>query len=218
MKQNNPFAVVPKAQVLNDADQRFLVEHEKIIGGGLQKFREVGTALLEIRDYNNGVLFKEGFGSFERYCQERWDIGQSQAYRLMGEAKIVNKISPMGENESVPMPTTGRQIRPLTLLKKPADQFKAWKTVVDENRPDEITGELVRKAVLAQLANGAERASKERKTAKGKVVAKPEAKKNPEGQSHEKIKGKLAEIRKLAKGNKAITGLVAEIEVLLSEK
>ena len=215
MKHVNPFEIVPKAPELAKADAEFLAEREKTISSGLKKFLEVGTALLEIQNYKNGVLFKQGFGSFENYCRERWGFGQSQAYRLMGDAKIVSAISPMGEKENIPMPIAERQIRPLALLKKPADQFKAWKAVAAEHKPEDITGKLVNAAVKEQIANGALRASKERKPVGKNAEAKPAGKEKPPAEIRKVIAGKLCEIQQEAGGNKTITKLVSEIEALL---
>jgi len=215
MKHENPFEIVPKAPELAKADADYLAEREKTIASGLKKFMEVGTALLEIREYNKGVLFAQRYGSFENYCRERWGFGQSQAYRLMGDAKIVSAISPMGEKENIPMPIAERQIRPLALLKKPADQFKAWKSVATENEPQDITGKLVKTAVREQIANGAVRASKERKPLERNAGAKPVARAKTSAAIRMEIEGKLREIQEEADRNETIAKLVAEIEALL---
>jgi len=102
-----------------------LVELEKIIEEGLRTFTEVGSALLQIRD---GKLYQPQYSSFEEYCQEKWDMDHSHAYRLMNSAQVVEnlKSSPIGEL----LPANEAQARPLALL--PRDQqAQAWTKAVD---------------------------------------------------------------------------------------
>jgi len=58
--------------------------------------------------------------SFEHYCRERWQFARAQAYRLIDSAKVIENISPIGENEEIPE----SQVRPLTKL-EPGDKRNA---------------------------------------------------------------------------------------------
>lgn len=116
---------------LSAADRAFLGRQEKIIEAGQKTFLEVGTALMEIRDYKNGLLFKR-YGSFEEYCRERWEFGRAYGYRLITAVEVYNKLSPRGDNtEKIVMPTTEKQLRALSRLPTPKLQKTAWKAAVE---------------------------------------------------------------------------------------
>ena len=92
---------------------------------GRRIFFSVGNALLTIRD---GKLYRASLacdgkrvGTFEEYCQERWNISRPRAYQLIGAAEAVSTMVDKG----IEPPATERQARPLAKL-PPADQPAAW--------------------------------------------------------------------------------------------
>jgi len=83
----SPFEVaVVDAEKLSAADQAFLDQRERVVEAGGRQFIEVGTALMEIRDYKDGLLYKR-FGTFDAYCRERWEIQKAHAYRMIAAVK-----------------------------------------------------------------------------------------------------------------------------------
>jgi hypothetical protein len=79
------------ATMLTCTDQGRLAELEAVIDAGLPTFQSVGRALLEIRDKK---LYRISHPTFEDYCQSRWDISRSWAYRLIrDEEKACAKVS-----------------------------------------------------------------------------------------------------------------------------
>lgn len=107
---------------LTTTEQAQLERCEAVIHGGLQTFIEVGNALCEIRD---SQLYKQ-HGTFEEYCQEKWNLSRKRAYDMIGAADVAGNLSPMGD-----IPTTERQVRPLTKLKEPEQQREAWSEAVE---------------------------------------------------------------------------------------
>lgn len=79
---------------LSKAEERNLGRLEKRIASGLQTFREVGVALLEIRDSR---LYRETHSTFEAYCSERWAMPRSRAYQLIDSAKVVQTLGSPSE-------------------------------------------------------------------------------------------------------------------------
>lgn len=77
--------VVELVVPLSEKDQNQLERCEDIIGRGLGRFFEVGSALLKIREKR---LYRGTHPNFEVYCRERWGIGRSYAWRLMGRGAI----------------------------------------------------------------------------------------------------------------------------------
>lgn len=136
--------------VLSKVEQRNLNRLEKAIAGGLQTFREVGAALLEIRDSR---LYRETHATFEAYCSERWAMPRSRAYQLIESAKVVDAL---GDPDGM---TNEAQARELSSLGNPAEMKTVWEAAEaraeETNRP--VTAALIRRVrgeVLPATTNG----------------------------------------------------------------
>jgi hypothetical protein len=90
---------------------------ETIIERGQQTPFELGAALAEIQ---RDKLYRDGYESFESYCQERWKIAQRTAYQFIRAAKAFENLK-----DCSALPTHESQLRPLTSL-DPKDQRAAW--------------------------------------------------------------------------------------------
>lgn len=121
-----------------------LVTLEKTIQRGLSNFIEVGEALAEVRDTYKGRFDKLGYKNFEDYCQVKWGLKQTHAYRMMDAAAAVAslKSSPIGE-----LPAKESQARPLTKLSDPAQQREAWSCAVESSKTGKPTAREVEVAV-----------------------------------------------------------------------
>ena len=97
-----------------------LTHLENIIAGNQNRFYEIGKALKEIRDFRLYTLTL--FETFEAYARARWDIGRSQAYRLINAYNVISNLSPIGDR----LPGNETQTRPLVQL-DPIEQRKIWK-------------------------------------------------------------------------------------------
>ena len=97
-----------------------LAHLENIIAGNQYRFYEIGKALKEIRDSR---LYKLTlFETFEAYAKARWDIGRSQAYRLINAYSVIGNLSPIGDI----LPGNESQTRSLIQL-DPVKQRKIWR-------------------------------------------------------------------------------------------
>lgn len=73
-----------------------LAAAERVIERGLTSFREVGAALVRIRDeYGYRVA---GFRTFEAYCRSRWAIDRRRGYELIGAAEVAENVRTSGQN------------------------------------------------------------------------------------------------------------------------
>ncbi len=118
-----------------------LNELETVIAHNQECFCQIGQALKEIRD---GRLYKQAlFETFEAYTRARWDIGRSQAYRLIKSYEVIRNLSPIGDKLSV----NESQVRPLAQL-EPCEQRKAWKDFMNSNI--ELTAHNIRKFIDAR--------------------------------------------------------------------
>src|SRR6266851_5392618 len=141
----------PIQEVIAPKDAEFLEAREKIIDSGRKVCLEVGRALLEIRDYQEGLLYG-AYGTFEDYCRERWEFGRSYAYRLIAAAEIFEELSPRGDKaENTPLPTTEKQIRSLRLLESASERQRAWEQAVQEAKGGPVYARHVSRAVRKLL-------------------------------------------------------------------
>jgi len=116
-----------------------LSELENVIDAGLKTFVDVGNALLEIRDSR---LYREGWGTFEEYCQDRWGWQRNYANKMISAATVVNNLGTI-----VPIsPATESQTRPLTSL-PPEAQRQAWQTAVETAPNGKVTAAHVKSVV-----------------------------------------------------------------------
>lgn len=123
------------------ADEREeLAGCEALIRNGFQSFVTVGRALATVRDKR---LYRETHATFDRYCREKWQIQRAYAYRLLGAAAVVDRLSPIGD--TAPSPQNESQVRPLIGLAP--DQIQAaWKNAVAAAKGKGVTARLVAKA------------------------------------------------------------------------
>jgi hypothetical protein len=121
-------AVLPwcrMSAVLPAAETDELAQCEQVIERGLKTFMEVGHALLRIRD---GKLYRAAHPTFEDYCQARWGLGRSHAYRLIDASETVAALSPIGDT---PAPVNEAQARELAPLRsEPELMTRAWQQAV----------------------------------------------------------------------------------------
>lgn len=140
---------------LNISERNELERCEVVIKQGLQTFVEVGQALMLIRDKR---LYRAEFGTFDEYCQSKWQMQKAFAYRLIGASEVVRNIemSPIGDK-----PQTESQARPLTKL-EPEIQREAWQQVVDQHG-ENITQKKVQEVVkeFVPINNELKQAKKE---------------------------------------------------------
>jgi len=122
------------AQLTNT--ERGTLQHcEAEIQRGLESFVEVGTALMRIRD---GRLYRDGFETFEAYCEQKWNLSRPRAYQLIEASEAVRAVS---TNVDI-SPKCEAHARPLTLLPTPKAQVSAWKEAV-KTAPKNDAGEPV---------------------------------------------------------------------------
>ncbi len=131
------------AAALNEKENNQFEACEDILRRGLGTFFEVGSALLTIRQER---LYRVSHSTFESYCHERWGIGRSYAWRVIGAAE---RLKLLPENEDIPRPSNEFQIRPF--LKLEPEQFpKAWQQALRKAKDGKVTQGIVRE-VLADI-------------------------------------------------------------------
>ena len=116
---------------------------EQTIRKGLTKFKEVGAALLWIRDHKT-YKSVENFETFEAYCREKWDMVASRGRQLISAAEASQNLA------GVTMVTlvNERQARLLMGLTQ-EQQCEAWRRAVEKAEGERPTGRQVAQVVKA---------------------------------------------------------------------
>jgi hypothetical protein len=115
----------PQITEVESIDKQRLQSLEQIIESNLTAFYQVGISLAEIR---NKKLYKlQGYHNFNNYCKDRWDIGSRHAYRQMESSGVMDNLR---TNGSQFLPTSERQVRPLTKL-NPTQQCEVWNKIIE---------------------------------------------------------------------------------------
>jgi hypothetical protein len=123
---------------LMPAESSRLVELEQVVAAGLQTFVEVGLALAEIRDRR---LYRETYGTFEAYLDERWGMTRQRGYQLIDGARVAEAVSTVVD---IPNERQARELVPL--LDRP-DELVATVGELHARYGDKLTAEKVRRAV-----------------------------------------------------------------------
>ena len=107
---------------------------EKTIAEGMESFKSVGRALVEIRDSR---LYRATHATFEDYCRERWNWSRRRAYQLI-DAAVVLDTSP----ECEPLVHTERQARELAKV-EPELRAEVLKAAAESGK---VTAKSIREA------------------------------------------------------------------------
>jgi hypothetical protein len=66
-------------------------------------------------------------------------MSKTNANRLIQSSEVIENLTPIGViEENIILPTSERQVRPLTVL-EPGEQVEVWQEIVEEYEPEEIT-------------------------------------------------------------------------------
>ena len=123
-------------------------------------FYEAGQSLRELKERK---LYRSTHKSFEEYVQDRFCMKRAHSYRLIEAAFVLDNLSaeciPMGDTQQESpttysmspngrqiLPTSERQVRPLTKL-KPEQQREAWTKAVESAGGKVPSGRIVKDIV-----------------------------------------------------------------------
>lgn len=156
---------------LSVADRKYLAIREQIVTSGIRASIAAAQALFEIRYYQEGILWRRSFPTFEAYCRAKWEYGKAHSYRLVECGGFVHDLesqSPKGDSDTW-MPRSETHVRPLLALPKD-ERVSRWKEIVAETPPAELTGRQVSK--LAKQYGGGDVVVAKRAPAKESVKSR----------------------------------------------
>jgi hypothetical protein len=153
------------AVALTAGERRALEECEGLLERGLGTFFEVGNALLTIRESR---LYRDTHSTFKQYCQDRWSIGHSYAWRVMGAAE---RLKLLPSSNQLPKPANEFQMRPF--LKLAPEEFPgAWKRAVKTAKEGKVTTKVVQAVIRELLPKNHDQVRAGRKGKRGKSKGK----------------------------------------------
>ncbi|WP_347242557.1 hypothetical protein [Nostoc sp. FACHB-888] len=116
-------------------------------------FFEAGKALTELRDRR---LYRSTHKTFEEYCRDRFGHSRQQSNYLIAAAGVYENLTTIGcqnvadenltTNGSQILPTSERQVRPMTKL-EPQQQQEVWLRAVELAGGKVLTGRIVKDVV-----------------------------------------------------------------------
>lgn len=113
-----------------------LTAYEQQIEVALEHVESAWLAIAtNLRAIHDAGLYKDQYGTWARYCQERWGRQRRWAYQLLEAARVAENVRDRAHD--VPPPTAEWQIRPLAGL-PPDEQAAVWREAVE--RYEEPTG------------------------------------------------------------------------------
>jgi len=116
---------------------------EAVIEKGLETFRDVGGALLEIKEQ---ALYRSDYTTFAEYCQKRWGFSDRHARQLISDAKTVATLDRKNSSEIL------TQSQATELGKVPAEDRKKvldWATEKADGAP--LTAKAIKEAAAEVL-------------------------------------------------------------------
>lgn len=125
----------------DEESDRLLLERK--IEKALKAFYEAGLALREIRDRR---LYRDVYQTFEEYCRERFNLSRRRPYQLIQAADVMDNLMVMCTDGTHPLPSSERQIRPLSPL-SPNEQREVWGKAIEAG---EVTSEKI-KNIVAEI-------------------------------------------------------------------
>ena len=190
-------------ELLNIEERNELERCEVVIKQGLQTFVEVGQALMLIRDKR---LYRAEFGTFENYCNDKWQLQRRHVYRLIDSSEVVKNVS----HGTQIQPKNERQARPLTKI-EPELQKEVWNETVNRH------GDNITQKKVEQVVNEFKPLNEELKTAKKEPMFAASSPEELLKKAKQVAKERAAEKRKKidAKGS---TPVIPEEDRLLIEK
>ncbi len=103
-----------------------LPELEEVVERGLHSFLDSGRALWRIRAHR---MYLATHPNWERYCEDRWQIGRRRADQLIAAAELVDRLS-AGQDGTL-VPKNERECRSLGVL-SPELQQLAWHKLLQD--------------------------------------------------------------------------------------
>lgn len=133
--------------ILTAAEADLLTEAEATIERGIKTFREVGEALLSVRDNR---LYRAEFATFEDYCNERWQLSGRRINHIIAASQVAEVVSTVAVGTMVPE-INERQARELAPLLETPDEMRAAFTEAIARSDGRPTAAVIRDVVRERM-------------------------------------------------------------------
>lgn len=137
-------AIAETTTDLTAAERDLLDQCETTISRGLETFREVGEALMSVRDNR---LYRTEFDTFDEYASTRWQLSERRLNQLISAAAVAKVIS----GTTVPEIKNEAQARELTPLLEDPDEIQAAFAEAIERSNGKPTAAVIRDVVRERM-------------------------------------------------------------------
>ncbi|NJQ97030.1 MAG: hypothetical protein HC784_03660 [Hydrococcus sp. CSU_1_8] len=117
-------ALVVDFEELSPSEESERLHLERLVE---RSFYTAGKALQRLRDLR---LYRNTHRSFDAYVKERFGYGKNNANMKILASSVVDELEKVTTNGGLILPTSERQVRPLTVL-EPEQQRMAWREAVE---------------------------------------------------------------------------------------
>jgi hypothetical protein len=161
---HDPLALSPVGEIssgrlteqlpLSESEQKRLAELETAFAKVCKVWIDGALILLEIRD---SKLYREQYGTFEKYCRERWQMSRRHANRLISASTVLENLGPIWSqslktcHQVSDEPLSESQLRPLTKL-TPEQQKEAFQKAKETAPDGKLTAEHIANTAKALVA------------------------------------------------------------------
>lgn len=128
---------------LSASDRELLARLESEVENSVMSFC---VALAKIRDYNNGIFWKDDYDSFPEYVKLRFGYSEQHAGRLANAGGFVRQLED-AKPEAL-RPIRESQVRPLLAKLLPAHVIPCWEIITEKKAPSELTADMIKAEVL----------------------------------------------------------------------
>lgn len=144
---------LPTVKPLSANEAAVYVKLQQTIKENIDSFVRVGVALAEIRDR---ALYREEFGTFERYVRTVWDMARRSAYQLIEASGVVEFVRNCAHDEWVPAnEAQARALAPI-IKQRPSGMEEMLALLVETAPKGGITAAHVKKTARQFLGSDAE--------------------------------------------------------------
>jgi len=146
---SRPRLLSPTAAIssLSQEETLMLNELEKKVENS---FLDTCRALCEIKNYKDGLFWKDRFSSFAEYVKERFNYQIQHAYRLAAAGEFVRQIESHNSSSTTKIPLPEKEIQVRHIINKipEKERLQCWEGLTSKCSPSELTGVAIEAEVV----------------------------------------------------------------------
>ena len=102
--------------------------------------------LAEIKNYKEGLFWKDRYDSFAGYVKARFNYGEQHAYRLVAAGDFISELE--ASTKKIPLPEKEIQVRHIINKIPESRRIQCWEEITQKYKPEEWTGDVIEAEVI----------------------------------------------------------------------